>query len=186
MVGAGSVVTHNVPPTAVVAGNPAKIIGYAGIPRDAKAPPISLSLATSDNTEVKGVSIHSLPVMNDLRGSLTFAEAQSHIPFEIKRLFLVYDVPSSEVRGEHAHRTLHQFLICIHGSCCVMADDGTNRREFWLDSPSTGLHLPPVTWGVQYKHTRDAVLLVLASDVYDANDYIREYDEFLEVVKQSE
>jgi UDP-2-acetamido-3-amino-2,3-dideoxy-glucuronate N-acetyltransferase len=184
MVGAGSVVTHNVPPDAVVAGNPAKIIGYAGVPRELKQ---SIPIATSgtigaESTEVKGVSIHCLPRVEDMRGSLTFAESNSQIPFEIKRFFLIYDVPSSEIRGEHAHRTLHQFLICLHGSCCILADDGSNRREFWLDSPSRGLHLPPLTWSVQYKHTKDAVLMVLASDIYDAEDYIREYDEFLSLI----
>jgi acetyltransferase-like isoleucine patch superfamily enzyme/dTDP-4-dehydrorhamnose 3,5-epimerase-like enzyme len=179
MVGAGAVVTHNVPPDAIVAGNPAKIMGYSGIPRTAaeKKAPVS-SRAATRATEVRGVTLHSLPRVEDMRGALTFAEVQAHVPFEIKRFFLVYDVPSREVRGEHAHRTLHQFLICVHGSCSVVADDGQVRREFALDSPATGLHLPPMIWSVQYKHTKDAVLLVLASAPYDAADYIREYNEF--------
>ena len=182
MIGAGSVVTHNVPRDAVVTGNPAKIIGYAGVPRSVKPAPPASAKTGSETTEVKGVSVHSLPRVEDMRGAITFAEIQSEIPFEIKRFFLIYEVPSSEIRGEHAHRTLHQFLICVHGSCCVLADDGTNRREFWLDAPSRGLHIPPMIWSVQYKHTKDAVLLVLASDVYDADDYIREYDEFLSLI----
>jgi UDP-2-acetamido-3-amino-2,3-dideoxy-glucuronate N-acetyltransferase len=182
IVGAGSVVTQNVPPDSVVAGNPAKIIGYAGVPGNMKNVATAIVKSGSDATEVKGVTLHTLPRVDDMRGALTFTEVETGIPFEIKRFFLVYDVPSSEIRGEHAHRKQHQFLICVHGSCCVLADDGTNRREFWLDAPSRGLHLAPLTWSVQYKHTQDAVLLVLASDAYDPNDYIREYDEFLSLI----
>jgi UDP-2-acetamido-3-amino-2,3-dideoxy-glucuronate N-acetyltransferase len=181
-VGAGSVVTQNVPPDSVVAGNPAKITGYVGVPSNLKNVPAASTEAGSDATEVKGVTMYTLPRVDDMRGALTFTEVETGIPFEIKRFFLVYDVPSSEIRGEHAHRTQHQFLICVHGSCCVLADDGTNRREFWLDAPSRGLHLAPLTWSVQYRHTQDAVLLVLASDVYDPSDYIREYDEFLSLI----
>ena len=176
MVGAGSVVTHNVPPNAIVAGNPAKIIAYTGIPR--QEPARKTDAATTTSSDVRGVSLHGLPHVDDMRGELVFAEIRDHIPFEIKRYFLVYNVPSSEVRGEHAHKTLHQFLVCVNGSCRVIADDGVNRREFVLDSPSQGLYLPPMTWGIQYKHSKDAVLLVLASDRYDAADYIREYSEF--------
>ena len=92
---------------------------------------------------------------------------------------MVFGVPSAEVRGEHAHHACHQFLICVRGACSVLADDATHREEFRLDTPTIGLHLPPLTWGVQYKYTGDAVLLVFASDYYDSNDYIRSYDEFL-------
>ena len=179
MVGAGSVVTHNVPSDAIVAGNPAKIIGYSGVPRSEQHAGVSSRGASSSETPVRGVALHSLPRVEDMRGALTFAEVQAHIPFTIRRFFLVYDVPSSEIRGEHAHKTLHQFLICVHGSCSVVADDGTIRREFRLDSPSAGLYLPPMIWGVQYKHSSDAVLLVLASASYDPDDYIRDYDTFL-------
>ena len=78
-----------------------------------------------------------------MRGNLSFGEIGNQIPFEVKRYFLVYSVASKEIRGEHAHRSLHQFLICVHGRCHVVADDGTNRQEFVLDSPTLGLHLPP-------------------------------------------
>ena len=183
MVGAGAVVNRNVPPDAIVAGNPAQIIAYVGIPRTS-GPGTSSQGAATTETEVKGVSLHSLPHVEDLRGALTFAETQKHVPFEVKRLFLVYDVPNREIRGEHAHHTLHQFLICVTGSCSVIADDGVARREFRLDSPSRGLYLPPMTWSVQYKHTKDAVLLVLASAPYEAADYIRDYAEFMSVVEK--
>ncbi len=179
---AGAVVTQNVPPDAVVAGNPARITGYVGVPANLKDLPMQIVAAGSAATEVKGVTLHVAPRVDDMRGALTFTEVETGIPFPIKRFFMVYDVPSSEIRGEHAHRKQHQFLICVHGSCCVLADDGSNRREFWLDTPSQGLHLAPLTWSVQYKHTQDAVLLVLASDVYDPGDYIREYDEFLSLI----
>jgi hypothetical protein len=95
----------------------------------------------------------------------------------------VFDVPSRETRGEHAHRACHQFLLCAKGSCAVVADDGVRRQEFLLDRPDLGLHLPPMIWGIQYKYTPDAVLLVFASELYDAADYIRDYDQFLGEVK---
>jgi len=94
----------------------------------------------------------------------------------------VYDVQSREVRGEHAHKELHQFLVCVKGSCSVMVDDGNCREEYTLDTPGAALHIPPMVWGVQYKYSPVAVLLVLASDVYNPGDYIRDYDEFLSLV----
>lgn len=184
MVGAGAVVTHNVPPFAIVRGNPARIIGYEGArpqlghaARPAPGEPSALS------TRVAGVLLYRLPSTIDMRGRLSFAEIGKHVHFEIKRFFLVYGVPSKEVRGEHSHRTLHQFLVCIHGSCSAMADDGKNREEFLLDDPTVGIYLPPLVWCVQYKYTPDAVLLVLASDYYDASDYIRDYSEFLQIIR---
>ena len=120
-----------------------------------------------------------MPRVIDLRGSLTFGEVPTHLPFEPIRYFLISEVPSSEVRGEHAHRTLHQLLICVQGEVAVAIDDGSERGELVLDRPDVALHLPPLVWGRQYRYSSDAVLLVLASDVYDDADYIRTYDEFL-------
>lgn len=187
MVGAGSVVTRSVPPLAIVSGNPARIVGYHGAHTtpDAPAtlPPASLGNEPGvRRTEVPGVTLHRLPSAADMRGSLAFAEMGKHIPFEVKRIFFVYRVPSEEVRGEHAHRELRQFLVCIHGRCSIVADDGSTRREFLLDNPTIGLHLPPLVWAVQYKFTPDAVLLVIASAPYDPADYIREYSDFLRAV----
>ena len=133
---------------------------------------------------MEGVVLHRLPVTYDLRGNLSVGEVCREIPFEVKRFFLVFDVTNEQVRGEHAHRTLHQFLVCVHGRCCVVADDGAHRQEFILDSPNLGLYLPPMTWAVQYKYTRDAVLLALASDVYDPAEYIRDYEEFFTVKRR--
>ena len=91
---------------------------------------------------------------------------------------MVFDVSSKETRGEHAHRLCHQFLVCTRGSCTVLADDGKNRMEVLLDSPDKGIYLPPMTWSVQYKYSKDVLLLVFASHHYDASDYIRNYSEF--------
>lgn len=186
MVGAGAVVTRTVPPNAVVVGNPARIIGYGP-----KSSPISIPRETTEKSPAKakakvevgvaGVKVLDLPFVEDMRGNLSFAQYQDHLPFVPKRYFLVFDVPSREVRGEHAHRTLQQLLICVKGSLSVVVDDGTNRAEVVLDRPNIGLYLPPMVWGIQYKYTADAVLLVLASEGYDAKDYIREYEEFMKL-----
>lgn len=183
VVSAGAVVTKSVPPNAIVAGNPAHIIGYVNA--NSTEPAISLppSSALVSETQVRGVKLHHLPKVSDIRGSLTVGEVPRQIPFQIQRYFLVFDVPSVETRGEHAHRECHQFLICVKGNCSVVTDDGVNRQEFLLDRPELGLHLPPMVWGIQYKYSNDAVLLVLASHGYDSADYIRNYSEFLDLVK---
>lgn len=183
MVAAGAVVTRSVPTNAIVVGNPAKIVGY--VDADRKKLAISESLAVdvgAQATQVAGVSLHRMPRVVDIRGSLTVGEFDRSIPFSVKRYFMVFDVPSMETRGEHAHRECHQFLICVHGSCAVVADDGTHRQEFLLDSPDVGVHLPPMVWGIQYKYSADAVLMVYASHYYDGADYIRNYAEFLQLV----
>ncbi|WP_386067798.1 WxcM-like domain-containing protein [Tahibacter sp. UC22_41] len=182
MVGAGAVVTRSVPPYAIVVGNPARIVGYAGERSDLGSPKAGLAPPPQPGTvatPIGSVTLHRLNYYKDVRGSLSVGEFQRDIPFEAKRYFLVYDVPSAETRGEHAHRECHQFLICISGSCAVVADDGRNRQEFRLDSPDVGIHLPPMTWGIQYKYSSDAVLLVFASHHYSAADYVRDYAEFL-------
>jgi UDP-2-acetamido-3-amino-2,3-dideoxy-glucuronate N-acetyltransferase len=181
MIAAGSVVTRSVPPNAIVMGNPARITGYADATKplveDSKdSPPKLVSKVAS---KINGVTLINFPLVSDIRGSLTVGQFSDSVPFEVKRYFLVFDVPSIETRGEHAHKACHQLLICIHGSCAVVADDGLNRQEFILDQPNVGLHLPPMVWGIQYKYSSDAVLLVFASHHYDSSDYIRDYNEFL-------
>lgn len=185
MIGAGAVVTKDVPPNAIVVGNPARISGYVTTtPTQQKQNETNLShkLGSVGQSSIPGVQFVHLPVIPDMRGSLSFAEYGQYLPFVPKRFFLVFDVPSQEIRGEHAHKQLDQFLVCVKGSCTVLVDDGNCREEYILNSPGAALHIPPMVWGVQYKYSPDAVLMVLASDIYNANDYIRDYDEFLSLV----
>lgn len=129
--------------------------------------------------------MYTFNAVTDLRGSLSAGEFEREIPFAVKRYFLVYDVPTVDVRGEHAHFQCHQFLVAARGSVHVVADDGRVREEFSLDQPNLGLYLPPMTWGIQYKYSSDALLLVFASHHYDPDDYIREYGTFLELAQRS-
>lgn len=181
----GTVVVRNVPPYAIVSGNPAQIVGYTtsaeGQADSSTIAPPSPGLTP---TSVRGVNLHRLPKVLDLRGNLTVGEFQRTIPFDAKRYFMVFGVPNAEIRGEHAHRTCHQFLICAHGTCSVVADDGDTREEFLLSDPSVGLHLPPLVWGIQYKYSPDAVLLVFTSEYYDPGEYIRNYGEFCDLAKK--
>lgn len=186
MVGAATVVTRDVPPDTIVVGNPARIVGYVGTKSSVATPSRSAPVECgSTPTNVHTVTLHRLPRAEDLRGQISFGEVSRHIPFPIQRYFLVYGVPGENVRGEHAHRTLHQFLICVHGSVLAVADDGKTREEFLLNDPTVGLHLPPMVWGVQYQYSPDAVLLVLASEFYDSADYIRDYEEFLKLTAEA-
>jgi dTDP-4-dehydrorhamnose 3,5-epimerase-like enzyme len=132
-------------------------------------------------TAVPGVVVHELTQARDERGALAALEL-ADCPFEPRRIFAVYDVPSASVRGAHAHRGCHQFLVCMAGSLTCLVDDGSSTDEIDLDGPALGIHIPPMIWATQWKYTRDAVLLVLASHPYDARDYIRDYDEFRALV----
>lgn len=183
MIGAGAVVTRPVPPNAIVVGNPAKIVGYTGTGAAAiiSDSPTALPKAGVYPSTVRGVQTHILDEYSDMRGSLSVGEFEKSVPFLPKRYFLVYDVPTAETRGEHAHLRCHQFLIAVKGSLRVVADDGEKREQFILDRATFGLYLPPMTWGIQYKYSDDAVLLVFASDFYDAGDYVRDYAAFVEL-----
>jgi dTDP-4-dehydrorhamnose 3,5-epimerase-like enzyme len=134
-------------------------------------------------SKVCGVRLYTLKQVRDMRGDLCVAETGSDVPFVVRRSFLIYNVPSAETRGEHAHRQCAQFLMAVRGSLRVAADDGAAREEFTLDAPNLGLYLPPMVWGAQYHYSKDAMLLVLASDPYDSADYIRDYGQFLQAVK---
>ncbi len=185
MVGAGAVVTKDIPPYAIVVGNPAHISGYV----QANQSPVNFIKPGQvqeipGDLGVRGAKLYELPLIQDLRGSLTFSEINQSLPFIPNRYFIVFDVPSKDVRGEHAHRQCHQFLICIKGSCSIVIDDGQHRAEIVLNHPNLGLHVSPMVWATEYKYSPDAILLVLASDVYRAEDYIRDYDQFLKEVEK--
>jgi dTDP-4-dehydrorhamnose 3,5-epimerase-like enzyme len=126
--------------------------------------------------------IHRLPIFSDLRGSLAVTEFPDEIPFCPKRCFLVYEVPTKDVRGEHAHRHCAQFMICVSGSMSLVVDDSRHRQDIVLDRRDIGVYVPPMVWTVQYKHSTDAVLLVLASEAYDPDDYIRDYEGFVRLM----
>lgn len=182
MVGAGAVVTRSVPPNAIAVGNPARIVGYVDCDRTGLTPstgePATPAVGGRLELGIGGSALYEMPLVRDLRGSLTVAEFESGLPFSPARYFVVFDVPGPEVRGEHAHHQCHQFLICLKGSCTALVDDGFARREVRLDRPTVGLHIPPRLWGTQYRYSHDAALLVFASHVYDPEDYIRDYEEF--------
>jgi len=190
MVGAGAVVTKSVPPYGIVTGNPARIVGYvetSGRAASARAVNFQAAWSGGENIARVGVgdvTIHRLKYIGDMRGDLSVGEFQKDIPFEPKRYFLVLNVPSEKTRGEHAHHRCHQFLVCVRGSCAVVVDDGKNRAEVLLNSPAIGVHLPPYVWGIQYKYSLDALLLVFASEYYDGDDYIRDYAEFCEITSK--
>lgn len=181
MVGAGAVVTRDVPPNAIVTGNPARIVGY--VDTVAKPSVQSATSVTAEDSLVRGVKLLCLHHVEDMRGDLCVVEWQRDLPFTPRRLFMVYNVPDARVRGEHAHKECHQFMVCIRGSLAVVVDDGKNREEYSLEQPWVGLYLPPKVWGIQYKYSQDAVLMVFASHEYDAADYIRSYEDFLRLVR---
>lgn len=152
MVGAGAVVTKDVPAHATVVGNPARAVAEPG----------------------REHRIIGLTTAHDDRGDLAALEFD-RLPFQPRRTFVVYNVPSSEFRGGHAHRECAQVLVCLKGSVVVDVDP---LCTYTLDAPSRGLYLPPMTWATQSAYSRDAVLLVLASHPYDPGDYIRDHDEY--------
>ena len=114
----------------------------------------------------------------DDRGQLISLEEYNDIPFKIKRVYYMYDTVPEQIRGKHAHRSLEQILICIHGSCKVLLDNGIEKKIVFLERPYEGLYVPNYMWREMYNFSPDAVLMCLASEIYNEDDYIRDYDEF--------
>jgi len=134
----------------------------------------------------KGLSkcrLVDLPKITDVRGNLTFVESTRHIPFQIKRVFYLYDVPGGAERAGHALKTCHQFLIAMSGSFDVVLDDGRARQSFHLNRSYYGLYVPPLTWREMHNFSSGSVCLVIASEFYDESDYYRDYTEFATAVK---
>lgn len=123
------------------------------------------------------------PIHGDDRGQLVALEELKDIPFDIKRVYYMYDTGAGVTRGYHAHKNLKQILICVHGSCRIRMDNGKEQETVLLDKPYEGLYVDNVVWREMFDFSPDAVLMVLASEYYDESDYIRNYEEFLEYLK---
>ena len=132
---------------------------------------------------VDGAQLWPLRHVLDKRGNLIPVEFEGELPFVPRRQFFIHDVGDDHIRGEHAHRICHQFLFAVVGSLAVIVDDGREAREIALEDAGYGLYLPPYVWGVQYLFKPHTVLAVYASHPYDAAEYIRDYDEFLEAIR---
>lgn len=131
-------------------------------------------------------SVWELPKIENRAGNITPIHGNLNVPFDIRRVFYSYDIPGGEARGAHAHKECHQFLIAASGSFEVVLDDGVNKRTVLLNRPFYGLHIPPGIWASEQGFSSGSVCLVLASQLYVSDDYIRSYDEYLTFVNDSE
>jgi hypothetical protein len=131
-------------------------------------------------TSIYDCSIIELPRLKNRAGNITVVNNNDNIPFDIKRIFYIYDIPGGEDRGAHAHKECHQFLIAVSGSFEIEMNDGINKRTVTLNRPYYGLHIPPGIWAAEKGFSSGSVCLVLASHTYDEKDYIRDYPNFLE------
>ncbi|MGO8945156.1 MAG: sugar 3,4-ketoisomerase [Syntrophobacteraceae bacterium] len=133
---------------------------------------------------VKDCILIDLPKIADPRGNLTFIEGSNHIPFEIKRVYYLYDVPGGAERAGHAHKTCHSFLVAMSGSFDVILYDGREKKRVHLNRSYYGLHIPPMIWREIDNFSSGSVCLALASELYDPNDYYRDYNEFLRAIAE--
>tara|TARA_B100000780_G_C21126987_1_gene457803 strand:- start:9923 stop:10831 length:909 start_codon:yes stop_codon:yes gene_type:complete len=165
-IGAGAVVTRSVKAHTTIVGSPQKTIGYKS--RD----------NFNKNSKLNS-KIFKFNKSSDKRGNLVAAESTKDVPFEIKRLFYINEVPYGYDRGSHAHIICKQFIICLKGSLDIACDDGKNSKIYSLSNNSEGLYIPELTWNVLYNFSSDCLVLVLASESYKKNDYIHSYSRFL-------
>lgn len=128
--------------------------------------------------------IIDLPQIADPRGNLTFIESNKHVPFDIKRVYYLYDVPGGETRGGHAHKNLQQFIVAMNGSFDVVLDDGKEKKRYHLNRAYYGLYLSSMIWRELDNFSSGSVCMVLASTLYDESDYIRDYNEFIQIVNE--
>lgn len=129
------------------------------------------------------MSLYKNQIYEDSRGKLIVFESMKNIPFEIKRVFSISDVKETESRGDHAHHCIKQFLVVLKGSCKIIFDDGVSKNTYFLDNSNVGLYQDAMVWGTMSEFSRDCILLVFASDYYDQNDYINNYEEFMSLKK---
>ncbi|HMS83258.1 MAG TPA: FdtA/QdtA family cupin domain-containing protein [Nitrospira sp.] len=139
----------------------------------------------SPPSSIQGCRIIELPKIHDPRGNLTFVEGGRHIPFDIKRVYYLYDVPGGESRAGHAHKTLEQLLIAMSGSFDVTLDNGTVRQKYHLNRSYIGLYIPNLLWREIDNFSSGAVCMALASDCYDESDYLRTHEAFLSFIRKS-
>tara|TARA_B100000212_G_C27120200_1_gene424532 strand:- start:147 stop:572 length:426 start_codon:yes stop_codon:yes gene_type:complete len=132
-------------------------------------------------SQIEGVTLHELPLFSDCRGFLTVGEFEREIPFPVKRYFVIFGVPQDKIRGNHAHKYCHEFLVCLKGSFYISVDDGKKIEEYKLDSSNKGIYIPPKIWTKQYKYSPDSVLIVFASHYYDQEGYITDYKAFKKI-----
>ena len=130
-------------------------------------------------TTVYDCSIIEMPRLKNRAGNISIVENQDNLPFDVKRIFYIYDIPGGEDRGAHAHKECHQFMIAVSGSFEIEMDDGVNKRTIQLNRPYYGLHIPPGIWAAEKGYSSGAICLVLASEEYSDDDYLRNYTEFL-------
>lgn len=134
---------------------------------------------------IKDCKMIDLPKITDPRGNLSFIEGGNHIPFEIKRVYYLYDVPGGADRGGHGHKELQQLIIAISGSFDIIIDDGFEKKQFHMNRSYYGLYVSPMMWREITNFSSGSVCIVLASTIYDESDYIRDYDQFLQQVRRT-
>ena len=137
-------------------------------------------------SRIERCKIIELPKVADPRGNLSFVEGSKHVPFDIARVYYIYDVPGGSYRGAHAHRSLHQFIVAISGSFDVILDSGSEKLRFHLNRSYYGLYICPMMWRDLDNFSSGAVCLVLASNVFDESDYVRDYNTFINLIKNGE